>query len=273
VKKILKKNQLMITALAFMIAVAGYLHFSGDVADQITISDSENKEVMEAANMMEYTVEDTYTSDEFAQLEQDTMFEISDEDMLTSGEESTDSDTLVDIESLDLDIDDTELLSSGYIDDENNTDMVSASAQTEQELYADSSDITEGEIPGEAVFTSTVSVNTLQGAKLLKEQTRYENKEALLEIINNTAIADDQKQIALDSMVALKKMAEKEMSAEILLSARGFTDAVVSITGNTVDVVVSGNQISDAQRAQIEDIVMRKTNTSIENIVISTTAE
>jgi len=252
VKKVFKKNQLMITALALMIAVAGYLHFSGDVAQQVTISEAdESKEVMEAANMMEYTVEDDVTSDEYALLEQDTMFEISDEEALLQESEPEQEDMLVDIESLDLDMD---MVDSGY----------------EDELLSESSDVAEGEIPGEAVFTSTVSVNTLQGAKLLKEQTRYENKEALLEIINNTSIADDQKQVALDSMVALTETAEKEMSAEILLSARGFTDAVVSITGNTVDVVVAGMELTDSKRAQIEDIVMRKTGVSIENIVIST---
>lgn len=240
----------MITALALMIAVAGYLHFSGDVAQQVTISETdETGEIMEAANMMEYTVEDDFTSEEYAVLEQDTTFEISDEEALLEESEITEDDMLVDIESLDLDMADV-----GY----------------EDELLSESSDVAEGEIPGEAVFTSAVSVNTLQGAKLLKEQTRYENKEALLEIINNTSIADDQKQVALDSMVALTETAEKEMSAEILLSARGFTDAVVSITGNTVDVVVAGMELTDSKRAQIEDIVMRKTGVSIENIVIST---
>ena len=37
----------MITALALMIAVAGYLHFSGDVAQQVTISETdETGEIM-----------------------------------------------------------------------------------------------------------------------------------------------------------------------------------------------------------------------------------
>ncbi len=94
-----------------------------------------------------------------------------------------------------------------------------------------------------------------------------------MEIINNTELADEQKQAALDNVVTITQMAEKEMSAEILLDARGFEDAVVSITGDTVDVVVNSAELSDAQRAQIEDIVMRKTGVSIENIVISTTLE
>ena len=43
------------------------------------------------------------------------------------------------------------------------------------------------------------------------------------------------------------------------------------MTGDTADVVVPAQELSDAQRAQIEDIVVRKTGVPIENIVISTT--
>lgn len=256
-KKIFKKNQLMITALALMIAVAGYLRFSGNMSDQITISDNAEAQntASEAATMIEYTVEDTYTADELAQMESnDDVSAIDSEAAL----DITDENSLTDIESLDGEAVAAE---DGYED----------ALSSVKDVLAESSDVQEGEVPGEAVFTSAINVNTLQGAKLMKEQTRSENKAALMEIINSTNIGNDQKQIALNSMVGLTETAEKEMSAEILLEARGFDDAVVSITGNTVDVVVYSKDLSDSQRAQIEDIVMRKTGTTIENIVISTT--
>lgn len=275
-KKILKKNQLMITALALMIAVAGYLHFSGDVSEQVSISeggdgnDAQAEETSaDAAGMIEYTVEDTYTADELAEMEVasdmsatddgEVSLDISDEDEAAAqAEASGEEGALIDIESLDSDAADAD---DGYEDE----------LSSIENMLAESSDVQDGEVPGEAVFTSTVNVNTLQGAKLMKEQTRAENKAALMEIINNTNIENDQKQIALNSMVGLTETAEKEMSAEILLDARGFEDAVVSITGDTVDVVVYSTELSDTQRAQIEDIVVRKTGTPIENIVISTT--
>ncbi|MBD5551593.1 MAG: SpoIIIAH-like family protein [Lachnospiraceae bacterium] len=260
-KKIFKKNQLMITALALMIAVAGYLHFSGDVSDQITISEGDGEEqaentASEAATMIEYTVEDTYTADELAELETAGDLSAIDGDMASL--DISEEDGLVDIESLDSEVVD---LDDGYEDELSSIEA----------MLAESSDVQDGEVPGEAVFTSTVNVNSLQGARLMKEQTRAENKAALMEIINSDTIANDQKQIALNSIVGLTETAEKEMSAEILLDARGFEDAVVSITGDTVDVVVYSTDLTDSQRAQIEDIVMRKTGVSIENIVISTT--
>lgn len=260
-KKIFKKNQLMITALALMIAVAGYLHFSGDVSDQVTVSEGGTEEqakdtASEAATMIEYTVEDTYTADELAAMEVND--DVSAVDGETASLDISEEDALTDIESLDSEVAEAD---DGYEDE----------LSSIENMLAESSDVQEGEVPGEAVFTSTVNVNSLQGAKLMKEQTRAENKAALMEIINNTNIADDQKQVALNSIVGLTETAEKEMSAEILLDARGFEDAVVSITGDTVDVVVYSSDLSDSQRAQIEDIVMRKTGTPIENIVISTT--
>ena len=71
-------------------------------------------------------------------------------------------------------------------------------------------------------------------------------------------------------MVAMTTIAEQEMAAEILLEAKGFPDVVVSISDGSVDVVVNATELTEAQRAQIEDIVKRKTNIEAANIVIST---
>ena len=74
-------------------------------------------------------------------------------------------------------------------------------------------------------------------------------------------------------MVQMTAIAEKEAAAEILLEAKGFTDVVVSINGSAVDVVVNAAMLSDAERAQIEDIVKRKTEIAPENIIISTVSQ
>jgi stage III sporulation protein AH len=55
----------------------------------------------------------------------------------------------------------------------------------------------------------------------------------------------------------------------MLLSAKGFDGSVVSIDSGAVDVVISRYLLSDAERAQIEDIVERKTGMGVESIVIT----
>lgn len=245
-KNILKKNQLMITALAIMIAVAGYLQFAG--------TNLEKEEYLPASG-------DAHTSDQTS-VENFTAGNVTNDYSLDglldlSEEDLTSDQSFTDIASLDSDVDE---IADNYLD----TGMDVNSNPVEPETPTD------GEIPGEAVFTGTTPVTSLSEAKLLKEQVRARNRETLMEIINSSTLSDEQKQNAVDTMVAMTTIAEQEMAAEILLEAKGFPDVVVSISDGSVDVVVNATELTEAQRAQIEDIVKRKTNIEAANIVIST---
>lgn len=244
-KNVLKKNQIMITALAIMIALAGYLNFAGGKLEQEDLVTADASTMLQDS---ENSAVEVMGTDALAALEEDYaaagVLDISQEDLEQA--------QLTDIESLDTDL---TVAQADYLDEGM---AESAGAQ-----------LGEGEIPGEAVFTSSANVSTLSGAKLLKEQTRARNKETLLEIINNENLAEAQKQTAVDNMIALTDIAEKEMASEILLEAKGFEDVVVSISTDMVDVVVNAAELSDAQRAQIEDVIKRKTGIAAENIIIS----
>ena len=213
-KKKMKKNQIMITALALMIAIAGYMQFSGNyLSDEELAKSMETEEMAKLDDMEEYTAELDIVTDE---------------------------ETVVTM--LDMDITD-----------------VNMEATTPEDGT-----------PGEAVFTSTGSTKmNLSDAKLLKEQNRAQNKSGLLEIINNSQLAESAKQSAVEKLVSLTDVAERELAAEILLEAKGFHSSIVSISGSSVDVVLGSVDLTDSQRAQIEDIVTRKTGISSENIIIS----
>ena len=208
-KRIFRRNQIIITTLAIMVAVAGYLNYSGKILEEKT---------------------DTVSSDEST--------------VLLKEEKPADavySDVYTDIVSLDGD--DTQEV---------------AAAQNSQAAV------------GEAVLASTsAGDDILAAAKLNREQVRAKSKETLMEIINNTNIAEEQKQNAVASMNDMALIAEKEAAAELLLEAKGFRGSIVSVTDGSVDVVVNEAELSDAQRAQIEDIVKRKTEISGEHIVIT----
>ena len=185
-KRLFKKNQIIITSLAIMIAVAGYLNYSG----RIFGDDS-----AEAGN------------------------ELANEDLL------------------DIRLEDSE------------TEVI--------------------ETPGEAVLTNTEVSGIVAQAKVTREQVRAKNKETLLEIIDNDSLSDEQKQDAVDQMVLMTEIAEQEAAAETMLSSKGFSETVVSISDDMADVVVNASELDDAKRAQIEDIVARKTGIAPENIVIT----
>lgn len=131
---------------------------------------------------------------------------------------------------------------------------------------------TESELnPGESVLTGNIINVTDYAAamKINREQLRSENKEALLEIINNEQLSEEAKQDAVDQMVRISEIAEMELNTEMLLEAKGFTNVVVSINENSCDVVLDMGEISDAKRAQVEDIVKRKTGMTADKIVIT----
>ena len=225
-KKVFKKNQIIITALALMIAVAGYL--------QYTRSQNDSDLAKEASAD---TNESTY--------------EISDEDMYSAEDIFTDTEaseeTAAEAQDADLGI-------------RTGEEIAQANGQSEGV-----------DNPGEAVLTST-NVNSVDFAsevKLNREQVRSQNKASLLEIINNTSIGEEQKQDAINAMIAMTDVAEREAAAEMLLEAKGFTDVVVSITDGNADVVLNMGEVTDAKRAQVEDIVKRKTNVQAENIIIT----
>jgi len=238
----LKRNQIMITALALMIAIAGYLNFAGNqMEDELAVADASG------------------TEEEIAAL-----LDLSEEDIAS------------DIISLDSEAE----VSENYLDDTltlsdtiSDVTIDTASAALEDEDILGSEDILDGTMPGEAVYTSTQAVSSLAGVKLIKEQTRAKNKETLLEIINSTSLSESQKQDAVNGMMELTQIAEKEMAAEILLEAKGFDGAVVSVNGDMVDVVVCTDSLDDAKLAQIEDIIVRKTGMEPANIIISAMTE
>ena len=238
----MKRNQIMITALALMIAIAGYLNFAGNqMEDELAVADV------------------TGTEDEITAL-----LDLSEED-IASDIISLDSDA----ETVENYLDDTLTLSDTISD----VTIDTASAALEDEDILGSEDILDGTMPGEAVYTSTQAVSSLAGVKLIKEQTRAKNKETLLEIINSTSLSESQKQDAVNGMMELTQIAEKEMAAEILLEAKGFEGAVVSVNGDMVDVVVCTDSLDDVKLAQIEDIIVRKTGMDPANIIISSMTE
>lgn len=235
-KNIFKKNQIIITALALMIAVAGYLQYTGTQSDGEVAKEA-------SADLSDTTYE--ISDEEFSA---DNIFTEADpsEETAAQADTQTNAQANTAAEEAPLGIQTGEDIA----------------AQNEQEA---------AENPGEAVLTSGTAENVDFAAevKLNREQMRSQNKATLLEVINNTNISEEQKQQAIDAMVAMTDVAERENAAETLLEAKGFTDVVVSITDDNADVVLNMGEVTDAKRAQIEDIVKRKTNVSPENIIIT----
>lgn len=213
-KKIAKKNQIVIATLAVMIAAAGYMNYSGKLFPNKTKTQETNSEL---ANKE--------------------LLDISDEDASVSSG---------DMKSQEWDS------GSGADSNAGSTDDGSVDGT-----------------PGEAVLTNGSVSSVVSQAKVSREQVRSKNKETLQNIIDNKNLSAEEKEKAVNQMVQMTETAEKESAAESLLAAKGFHNSVVSITDDQADVIVGASELSDANRAQIEDIVTRKTGVAAQNIVIN----
>lgn len=212
-----KKNQVIITALAIMIAIAGYINYTGNLTDAM----SDNVENATGAN--------------------------------AGGENATDeAGNPIDAVSGDI-----------LSNDAEPDDVAAAGSQVSEEQQLQE--------PGSVILTSGtgVSDSIISAAKLNREQIRAKNKEALLEIINNDALTEAAKTEAVAKLSDITDNSEKEIAAELLLEAKGFNGVVVSVLDGNVDVVVSNSELTDTQRAQIEDIVKRKTGVTADKITIN----
>lgn len=246
-KRLFRRNQIIITTLAVMIAAAGYLNYAGNQE-----LDGEDQ-AYEAGAM-----------------------DISDEDILAENQavmnEAGDG-VLQEIPSLDdpMEGDEAQAAADQVEEALPQESLAQEEAALPQESLAQADEAQTGlENPGEAVLTSGMNVaDYIANVQLNREQIRAKNKETLMGLINSTSIDEAAKQQAIQDMIDLTEIAEKENAAETLLMAKGFLDPVVSITGDKVDVVINAASITDPQRAQIEDIVKRKTEVGADQIVIT----
>ena len=125
---------------------------------------------------------------------------------------------------------------------------------------------------GDAVLTSASAkavTNNMASVKLTREQNRSKSRETLMDIIGDEALSDEAKKEAADTYVRLNDTIEMETDIETVLAAKGYTDVVVTIGDESVDVTLGAAELDDAERAQIEDIVTRKTGYKISNVAIS----
>ncbi len=236
-KKFARKNQWIITALAVLIAVAGYLNFTGEEINKNGLK-----------SVMSLSGKQTAAPEEQAQAENEAAADGKKEKKQAKESKETSAGTTTDI---------------------------SAEDSGEDYTVADSGELKSAseENPGEAVMVSnSLGADYFSSAKLSREQSRAKNKETLMSIINNDKIASKDKKSAIDQVAQLTKDAQMESAAELMLEAKGFKDSVVSIEKGSADVIVNAGELTQQQLAQITDIVTRKTNISADHIVITPVA-
>lgn len=232
----LKRNQIIITVLVFMIAIAAYLN---------TQQPAESFE----AN---YVAEN-----EAAEPEEIDFFQGYDEQIASVEAQNTEE-----VSEVQTGVADNTAVTNAplTLDQANSTESISAVITKK----------TESSIQGTDVAASkNLEVSYFAEEKLLREQSRAEQVEKLTEWVANDNLDQDAKSKAAANLIEIQERIEKENSAEALLKAKGFSEVYVRIDDDTVDVVVNKAELTDSEIAQIEEIVNRKTGYSVGKINIT----
>jgi stage III sporulation protein AH len=226
----LKRNQVVITSLVVMIGVAGYLNHAENTREMTQITLDDHGNIATSP-----LVSNEFEVIDASSIQGVSLQSVREEQMLTQMSDSP----LVAVEH--------KLQNSTLVEDQREA--------------------------GEAVFVSTHQVSDnahFVSARLEREQSRAMQKEILVELINNEFIEAEQKAESAEAMLNMQRRIEKETAAESMIESRGFSDAYVRIDDQTVDVIVNKETLTEAEIAQIEDIVKRKTGMESSAIRIST---
>lgn len=237
---IFKRNQIIITALVFMVSIAAYLNFT-DKRNAVQPTFDDDGDRIAEGSMTDEIDDDFFTSYEFddiSTLPPDFDLEM---DEMAEGEDMLDEDNIV------MSLQDKMLA-------ENQKVKSPAKSNNKDEIV---------------LVNKSHDVDYFVEAKMDREQKRAEQIEMLSECINNETLDKDSKSDAASNLITLQERIEKESSIESLLKAKGFKEVFVRISDEDVDIIINKEKIEDADIAQIEDIVRRKTGYSTSQIKIS----
>ncbi len=104
--------------------------------------------------------------------------------------------------------------------------------------------------------------------RLSRDKLRAGLIDRLNSIVENEKTSEDVRTEAQKKIMSIGDMAEKELTIEGLIKAKGFEEALVFITEENAKIVVSKDELTEQDVVKILDIVMGETNLDSSNIKI-----
>lgn len=227
----LKKNQIIIFAIALMLITAGYLNYSmraEQTAETSSIIEQEEYAGIGDARLVSNNnavdgVGNTSGGEE-AQVQQTS--EIGASNNNTNGNEQ--------------------------LEDDNNT----PSSQAQETINTSNTEDKE--------LDSYYNESKLERNKMYSEML-----ESYQSIIANASVSVEQKNTAQTEISNINKQRNSIMIAENLIKNKGFKDVVIFKNNESVSCVIRAEKIEEAEIAQIQSIIQRELSVNVENIHIS----
>lgn len=267
-KKILKKNQVVISVIAIMLIAAGYMNYTTNVKatlDTAAFADSEkygdlgDATLVSSSNVNETTADETNGNQGKDETKESTQQNENRENV--NGENAS---KRKQAEQKD------EVNSSNYSkenlpqnSEKNTNGQKENNAESEEnnsENTVQTSGNTSGNIAGNQYFTES---------KLERDKMYSQMLESYQTILQNTTIPDSQKEISQNEIKKINETKNAIMITENLIKNKGFEDVIIFVNGESINVIIKALDLNQEQVAQIQNIVAREMKTEIENIHIS----
>lgn len=247
IKKIMKKNQVVILALALMLMTAGYMNYTNNHENENLLLAQLGDAKLVSANVIEnnnISQNETTEANEVNQVEE--TVETQNQIQETNANQ---------VENV--------------IEETNNTVQ---NENTEENIYTNNVQPTIEE-QNTAIETSSNNPESKDDyftkSKLERETMYSQMLETYQGILENEKISSDQKDIAENEIKNINDKKNAIMIAENLLKTKGFEDVVIFINDPSVNVILKQNNLDAKQIAQVQNIIQRELKTEIENIHIS----
>ena len=231
--KLLKKNQIVIYAIAVLLMVAGYLNYSTNTEKSLQASSQNINTTSELANVGDARL-----------VSSNAVSENSTENNEQNSEESSQQ--------------------NGSKEGDNKIEETNSSALNSASSNSNATNSNTAET------SSNVSDDYFKKSKLERD-TRYSQMlETYEKVLNSANSLETQKQSATKEITKINDTKNSIMVSENLLQTKGFTNAIIFVNGDSVSVIIGKEELKQEEVAQIQNIISREMKASIENIHIST---
>ncbi|MFW0966824.1 MAG: SpoIIIAH-like family protein [Thermacetogeniaceae bacterium] len=105
--------------------------------------------------------------------------------------------------------------------------------------------------------------------RLTRDRIRSQQMEVLKEIAANTASSSETRDQAQRGLMKLTERSTLEAELEKLVIALGFKDAVVMLQDTAANVIIQQNSLTDSEKDQIRDVVVRVTDLQADDVFIT----
>ena len=239
IKKIMKKNQVVILALALMLMTAGYLNYTNNHENENLLLAGLGDAQLVSANAI-------------------------DSNNISASENSIDLNVSAVNETIET--------NSNNINQ--NATVINEINNTIENLQTESMPIVANQENTNQVTqeTSTNATNDdyFTRSKLERETMYSQMLETYTGILENEKISSKQKDIAENEIKNINDTKNAIMVVENLLGTKGFENVIVFVNNPSINVVIKAEELTTEQVAQVQNIVQRELKTDIENIHITT---